>query len=433
MECYTDIKPLLKELTPLTPECKIKHVGDLFLDPAYQNFLSLPVVENGVPVGTISRYQIMTIYIMHYGRELYGNKPLSTLMNPNPLVLEANTELELASEYITSNMKFPIMEDFIVVHHGLYYGVGVVMDVLKAITDLKYRAYDRALKDKVAQLKQRNLELAAKSEEAKAASTAKSQFLATMSHELRTPLNAILGYNELIEEELQDAGLTQYLPDLHKIHQSATHLLNIINDILDISKIEAGKMELHLSRFEIQPLLDKLKRMIAPQLEKNHNYMRLQAPQSLGEMTADMQKLTQALLNLLSNATKFSENSEILLQINPIIEEDEAWLMFCIYDHGIGMSAAQIETLFEPFTQADASYTRKYGGTGLGLAITKQIIELMGGTIDVSSEIGAGSCFTLYLPRHVSAKQNKHSKHKKFKKFTPILSPPSSVSISPLN
>jgi signal transduction histidine kinase len=422
MEIDTNISQLLKPLPPLSADCKIKQVGDFFLDARYQNFLSLPVVDNGVPVGAISRYQIMTIYIMHYGRELYGNKPISTLMNPNPLVLEVNTELELASAYITDNMQFPIMEDFIIVRDGLYQGVGVVMDVLKAITDLKFRAYDRALKDKVAQLKQRNLELAAKSEEAKAASKAKSQFLATMSHELRTPLNAILGYNEMLQEDLESEGMQAYVPDLRKIHQAASHLLNIINDVLDISKIEAGKMELDLSYFEIQPIIDKLTRLVAPQLEKSHNHLHLQLPPSLGEMHADAQKLTQSLLNLLSNAAKFSENSEILLQINPLIEQGEAWLAFSVHDQGIGMSSAQLNTLFQPFTQGDASYTRKYGGTGLGLAIAKQFTEHMGGRLEVSSEIGAGSTFTLYLPRYVTEKVDKKTKKiKKLQRHFPSL------------
>jgi PAS domain S-box-containing protein len=236
------------------------------------------------------------------------------------------------------------------------------------------------------------------------ANRAKSQFLANMSHELRTPLNAIIGYSEMLQEDAQDLGYDDFVPDLDKIHSAGKHLLALINDILDISKIEAGKMELYLETFEIEQILFEVESTIRPLIEKNGNHLQIQRPPQLGSMNADLTKLRQALFNLLSNAAKFTEQGTITL--NVIADCDfgskSDWITFQVSDTGIGMTLEQVEKVFQAFTQADASTTRKYGGTGLGLAITRHFCQMMGGDITVSSELGVGSTFTIRLPLDVA-------------------------------
>jgi PAS domain S-box-containing protein len=235
------------------------------------------------------------------------------------------------------------------------------------------------------------------------ASRAKSQFLANMSHELRTPLNAIIGYSEMLQEDAEDLGYDDFLPDLEKIRSAGKHLLSLINDILDISKIEAGKMELYLETFEIDQVLFEVESTIRPLIEKNNNRLDIQVSNNLGRMNADLVKLRQALLNLLSNAAKFTENGIISLAVEEQPEQQPGWVSFRVADTGIGMTLEQMENVFQAFTQADASTTRKYGGTGLGLAITRHFCQMMGGDITVSSQLGTGSTFTVRLPLNVAA------------------------------
>lgn len=236
------------------------------------------------------------------------------------------------------------------------------------------------------------------------ANRAKSQFLANMSHELRTPLNAIIGYSEMLQEDAQDLGYDDFVPDLDKIRSAGKHLLALINDILDISKIEAGKMELYLERFEIEQILFEVESTIQPLVEKNGNCLQIQRPPQLGSMNADLTKLRQALFNLLSNAAKFTEHGTITLTVVADCDfgSKSDWITFQVSDTGIGMTLEQVEKVFQAFTQADASTTRKYGGTGLGLAITRHFCQMMGGDITVSSELGVGSTFTIRLPLDVA-------------------------------
>jgi len=233
---------------------------------------------------------------------------------------------------------------------------------------------------------------------AELANVAKSQFLANMSHELRTPLNAIMGYSEILKEEAEDFGHDTYLTDLQKIHTAGRHLLGLINDVLDLSKIEAGKMDLFIEPIDLDILLDEVISTIQPLIEKQENLLEIERPSVPVNMHTDMTKLRQMLLNLLSNAAKFTEQGVICFQINHQTQADGEWITFCVVDDGIGMTEEQQNKLFQPFTQADASTTRRYGGTGLGLTITKQFAEMMGGTIQVQSEFGMGSTFTLSLP-----------------------------------
>jgi signal transduction histidine kinase/CheY-like chemotaxis protein len=239
---------------------------------------------------------------------------------------------------------------------------------------------------------------------AQEADRAKSIFLANMSHELRTPLNAIIGYSEMLQEDAEAVGQDQFLPDLQKIYAAGKHLLVLINDILDLSKIEAGRMELYSEIFEILPLIQETISTIHPLAEKNANRLVVDCPENIGAMHADVTKVRQCLLNLLSNGCKFTANGIISLTVNRYTSGDRDWIGFQIEDTGIGMNPAQVNNLFQAFTQADPSTTRKYGGTGLGLAITQKFAQMMGGDIDVRSELGKGSTFTIYLPTHIQTR-----------------------------
>ncbi|OUD12114.1 response regulator [Thioflexithrix psekupsensis] len=235
-------------------------------------------------------------------------------------------------------------------------------------------------------------------ESAEAANLAKSQFLANMSHELRTPLNAIIGYSEMLKEEAEDSGHEEYLEDLKKISSAGRHLLSLINDILDLSKIEAGRMEVCFEKFNLSELLNEVSDTIHPLVQKKSNHLAIDWHGDLGEMNSDRVKLNQILLNLLSNAAKFTEDGVIEFTVTQMQWEDQEWVCFKIKDNGIGMTKEQQKKLFQPFTQADSSTTRRYGGTGLGLTISKQFAEMMGGTIELDSQFGEGSTFTLALP-----------------------------------
>jgi len=227
------------------------------------------------------------------------------------------------------------------------------------------------------------------------ASRIKSAFLANMSHELRTPLNAIIGYCEIL---LEDRGPAGELSDLRNIRSSADHLLAIVSDILDLSKIEAGKMDLNVEQFPVVEVVDSVMTAVAPQAEKNHNTVKLRCPRELGTITTDRTKLHQVLSNLLSNACKFTHEGRVELTVQLTIVEGRRYFEFSVVDTGIGIAPESLERLFAPFTQADTSTTRKYGGTGLGLAISRHYARMLGGDIHVRSAPGEGSTFTLKLP-----------------------------------
>ncbi len=229
---------------------------------------------------------------------------------------------------------------------------------------------------------------------AEAANSAKSQFLASMSHELRTPLNAIIGYSEMLQEDAEERGDTTAVPDLQKIHAAGKHLLTLINDVLDLSKIEAGKMQLHLETFEVAPVVEQVATTIQPLVERNANRLELRCDPAIGAMRSDTTRLRQVLLNLLSNACKFTDHGLITLEVARSGED----LAFRVRDSGIGMTPEQLARLFQAFSQAEASTAAKYGGTGLGLAITRRLCQLMGGDIAVESQAGVGSTFTVRLP-----------------------------------
>ncbi|QPJ65890.1 MAG: DUF429 domain-containing protein [Candidatus Nitrohelix vancouverensis] len=252
------------------------------------------------------------------------------------------------------------------------------------------------------EIQKSNGELIYARDQALEASRTKSAFLANMSHELRTPMNAIIGYSEMLLEDSQEMELDDFGDDLQKIISSGKHLLGLINEVLDLSKIEAGKMEISLKIFPILGMVNEALDSVKTLAEKNKNTINLQCDPKIGNINADPIRVKQILINLLSNACKFTENGSITLTINKQVENNVNWIHFYIEDTGIGIPPEKIENLFQEFTQADDSSTRKVGGTGLGLAISRRFCRMMGGDIFVKSEFGKGSVFTISLPTKVT-------------------------------
>ncbi|MEO0539837.1 MAG: sensor histidine kinase [Cyanobacteria bacterium P01_A01_bin.105] len=264
-----------------------------------------------------------------------------------------------------------------------------------------------ALEDNNQQLErrvdERTAELVQAKEMAETATRAKSRFLANMSHELRTPLNSIIGYSEILEEDAESVGQPGFIPDLQKIQNSSKHLLGLIGNILDLSKVESGQMELELSHIHLEDFVQEVLATLYPMAKAQGNSVKLDQQSAIEWLECDRNKLRQCLLNLLSNANKFTQNGQITLSIaDRISEEEDTWIDFQVIDTGIGIESDQLEKIFEPFTQADTSSTRPYGGTGLGLAITQQFAHLLGGSITVSSRLEAGTQFTLSLPAKIA-------------------------------
>lgn len=255
---------------------------------------------------------------------------------------------------------------------------------------------NQALEMRVAE---RTSELSAAKEIAEAATLAKSQFLANMSHELRTPLNSIIGYSEILEEDAGDIGQVDFVPDLQKIQNSSKHLLGLIDSVLDLSKVEAGRMDFRTEKINIAQLAQEVLASIHPIALSNSNHLIFNNVSEFEFLETDRSKLRQCLLNLLSNANKFTDNGEVTLSIETSRELGQNWIHFTVKDTGIGMTPEQLERVFEPFMQADTSVTRRYGGSGLGLTLTQQFVEMMRGTLQFESKYGTGTIFTLSLPQ----------------------------------
>jgi signal transduction histidine kinase/DNA-binding response OmpR family regulator len=269
-------------------------------------------------------------------------------------------------------------------------------------------------------------------ERAEEANRTKSEFLANMSHELRTPLNAIIGYSEILEEDAVDQGQDSLINDIKKIRNAGKHLLSLINDVLDLAKIESGKVDLYLESFDVSKMVKDVVDTLQPTCEKNNNKMVVNCPDNIGLMRSDFTKVRQSLFNLLSNASKFTHNGEVKLTVNQEVfqaktGETQKFLHFEVKDSGIGMKPEHCKKLFQAFSQADSSTTRKYGGTGLGLAITQNFINMMGGEVVVESVYGVGSTFTLKLPQIA---RQVASKNEEFDESTATAS---SILVNPLH
>jgi len=249
-------------------------------------------------------------------------------------------------------------------------------------------------------------------QEAEEANLAKSRFLANMSHELRTPLNAVIGYSEIIGEEANDSGSREIAEDANKIGIAGRHLLSLIDDILNLSRIEAGKMSLNLESFDLDDLILRLQPMMEALAEEKHNQLKLDVETGLGFLHSDEFKVKQILIYLFNNAAKFTENGTIYFSAQALREDGKEWVVFGIQDSGIGMSQEQLSMLYDAFRQADDSTTRKYGGMGMGMAITRSYVEMLGGTIRVESTEGEGSRFRVQLPKQASLPpQQPHHPH----------------------
>jgi signal transduction histidine kinase/CheY-like chemotaxis protein len=268
---------------------------------------------------------------------------------------------------------------------------------------------ERRVEDRTGELERTNQELtksewelAIARDQALEASRTKSVFLASMSHELRTPMNAIIGYSEMLEEEAEERGAQEFVADLQRILSAGRHLLTLINSILDLSKIEAGKMDIYVEPFDVQAVVAEVVSTIKPLVQKNGNTLDVNVDEAVGIMRADLTKLRQSLFNLLSNASKFTKNGLITLSVRRESNAATDTVVFAISDTGIGMTPEQLSRLFQAFSQAHASSSQEFGGTGLGLVITRQFCELMGGDVSVESEAGKGTTFKVRLPAVVS-------------------------------
>ena len=336
---------------------------------------------------------------------LYGNNPQSSLPS-NAVLIPLEGHNQLIGFVYLENAQHLSQEDYALIHIMTNQCVAA-LENLKLYFELKEANQQTSYMLTIAEQARKMAE---------AASQAKSTFLAKMSHELRTPLNAIIGYSDMIQEEAMDSGCEALLPDLDRVHLAGKQLLDIISNILDISKIEAGKLELNLTEFSVATLITEIVTTIHPIMKMEGNVLQIEYSQELGILYADYHKLRQILLNILNNAAKFTKQGQIALTVKrktlPLLiannnsmvhlpTGESEWLFFQITDTGIGIAPDKLNMIFEAFTQADNSFTREYDGTGLGLTISEYFCRAMGGRIFVSSTLGEGSTFTIQLPSRV--------------------------------
>ncbi len=366
-------------IAPLSPATTCGQAFDELVDD--ETRVAVPVIDDrGRVVGLVERHKLVLQFAKRFVRELYQKRSITVMMDRNPPIVDAWTPIESLSDHVVNARANDQLGDLVVTRDDHYIGVASALSLLKRLRELSNRRLEEATAAKADALR---------------ANRAKSELLANMSHELRTPLNAVIGYTEMLEEDFSDRGeLDAELADLGRIKGAARHLLQMINDVLDLSKIEAGKIELHIESFELAELLDQVVSTTQPLLATNRNTLQVHCAQGLGRMQSDLTKLRQVLINLVSNAAKFTQDGRILIETTRgLDEEGGALVVFEVRDTGIGMTPSQLGRLFQPFVQADAETTRKYGGTGLGLAISRRLCRLMGGDVTATSTPGEGSLF----------------------------------------
>ena len=394
----TDIDTQISLMLKLSCELlnmEIAKVCQVDVDKNTNTFLYTyaPSVSDAIP-GTVVNFdtslnmipfsQNKTIHIEHVSK--------STLINSNNLNSK-NIESYIASVLFVHGMKFG----------AINFASHTPRSSLFNETDIDLANLISSWVSLALERKQDQSELLKAKEDAESANTAKSRFLANMSHELRTPLNAIIGYSEILCEDAQDNHHEFYMHDLENIHESGGHLLHLINDILDLSKVEAGKMTVHIEKISVLGLIHEVAEIIKPLAMVNDNQITIECDDDIGDIHADITKLRQILMNLLSNSCKFTKNGSISLSVTSNITHSEPDFTFTISDTGIGMNSEQMNKLFKPFTQADDSTIREYGGTGLGLTISKYFINMMGGNITLESYPNQGTTFTVHIPATVKS------------------------------
>jgi len=376
---YTQVSNDLSELAPDEPGPELLGYVEVELGKNALNRTIASIFLSNIAI-SLALAGILLLVLRHITARL--TRPLDTLSH-------IMSEAEDGNHHIRADDHKGPLEVAVIAH-----AFNRMMDTI-AERDRELRQQNVLLEQRV---KERTTELAVARDEALLASRTKSEFLANMSHELRTPLNAIIGYSELLEDEFEEVGDPDTRNDLKRISGAGKHLLTLINDILDLSKIEAGKMKLELSQVEVCDLIDEVMSTVQPLAKQNGNRLSVNCQAEVTTLRSDPLRLKQALLNLLSNACKFTENGQIDLEIQTVTRNQRPWVEFAIHDTGIGLSAEQIDQLFQDFVQVDSSPTRKYGGTGLGLAISRRICQMMGGDISIESTPGEGSIFTIHLP-----------------------------------
>ena len=354
--------------------------------------LQIIVGTSPVPINITSRVTDIVLFANDHAAHAFGLAQAEDLVGQNILQFcPDTTELEKARGTLAS-------EGYVRDHElAIERADGNPALILMSMKMLRYQGEDAVFVgfQDITERKNTEIKLSLAIEAAEEANLAKSAFLANMSHELRTPLNAIIGYSEMMLEDAEDEGAKERIDDLRKVHRSGRHLLGLINDILDISKIEAGKIELNFDPVDLAVTVSEVESTAAPLMEANGNCLQIAIPEGVCIVECDEQRLRQVLLNLLSNAAKFTKDGDITMSVE---RDGDGWVRFAVRDTGIGMNAEQVDSLFQPFVQADSSITRRFGGTGLGLSISQRFVEMMGGRITIESDEGVGSCFTVWLP-----------------------------------
>lgn len=345
------------------------------------NRLSIILISSGVVLLMLT----LGFYVQHT-----SSNAIQILTNAMKKLVKAEGGLE----YRLSMTKYADLNEVIEAFNTMASDLHFTHEHLRELVELK--THDLSLANEY--LAKLITELKAAKVQAEDASRIKSEFVANMSHELRTPLNAIIGYSEMLMEDAVDAGQKSTIDDLSKVIGAAKHLLSLINDVLDLSKIESGKLDLFLEDVNIPDLAKDIEMIIGQLIAKNNNTFNMTIDPELNMIFTDLVRVRQCLLNLLSNASKFTKNGKITLDIKPVLRNTEKWIQFTVSDTGIGIPAEKLNLLFQAFSQTDASTTRQYGGTGLGLYLTKTFCTMLGGEISVKSESGKGSEFTILLP-----------------------------------